>query len=599
MWYRIAQQTSLKSSLIIDPNQTQAVFTSPKGKDGYPLYPTVIVHLKFDNAIVKFWHNVKNEVESKIKTEIIPKILEDILEVFVKYPPGVLPKLTNNVPVNIISKCNHKYLPFAKGDAGEDISGQNSAGYYRSLEHFIMLEYTDIKRALDHELGHAFDRSNFFPGLIPGGESHTGYGKNNAAEGFAVAYDLLAQRGINYRFPIDDENSIKHNLILDHVADKIRSKGIENFKDFGTDIKYIVRTKNDFTPRKNLLGARITSLVGGFQSAYDRYQGDKGIFLNKLFNDKQIQNDIVAYINKIEFPFSITPATKEEINIALESFRKSTDKKLDDKNKVENDKLTARKKTPKDEKKYNILKSSRYLLPKSIKEFFVKNPKFSGFDDLEPKLFINEINASFINDPLVHASEEEYYASQDIINYFSNKNLIGNYAYEMDSFKKVLDKLIINIFPNLEFTNPEDYLFYDFHKSNDNSYELDIDAIRLKVVQVVNSDVNLKNLPDNRKNILIDNLIKAIQNYADYTKKLINQYETGNTGKFISNQFNTLLNRKDNLPLAKKAVDKLFLSNIPRKNLLFMRIYNNSKLSEEQKQELLNYYKAKQTQVGK
>ena len=126
----------------------------------------------------------------------------------------------------------------------------------------------------------------------------------------------------------------------------------------------------------------------------------------------------------------------------------------------------------------------------------------------------------------------------------------------MDSFKKVLDKLIINIFPNLEFTNPEDYLFYDFHKSNDNSYELDIDAIRLKVVQVVNSDVNLKNLPDNRKNILIDNLIKAIQNYADYTKKLINQYETGNTGKFISNQFNTLLNRKDNLPLAKKAVDK-------------------------------------------
>jgi hypothetical protein len=32
---------------------------------------------------------------------------------------------------------------------------------------------------------------------------------------------------------------------------------------------------------------------------------------------------------------------------------------------------------------------------------------------------------------------------------------------------------------------------------------------------------------------------------------------------------------------------------------LFMRIYNNSKLSEEQKQELLNYYKAKQTQVGK
>jgi len=189
MWYRIAQQTTLKSSLIIDPNQTQAVFTSPTGKDGYPLYPTVIVHLKFDNAIVKFWHNVKNQVESKIKTEIIPKILEDILEVFVKYPPGVLPKLTNNVPVNIISKCNRKYLPFMKGVSGEDISGETSAGYYKPTEHLIMLEYTDIKRALDHELGHAFDHRTFFPGLIPGGESHSNYGKNNAAEGFAVAYD--------------------------------------------------------------------------------------------------------------------------------------------------------------------------------------------------------------------------------------------------------------------------------------------------------------------------------------------------------------------------------------------------------------------------
>jgi hypothetical protein len=102
-----------------------------------------------------------------------------------------------------------------------------------------------------------------------------------------------------------------------------------------------------------------------------------------------------------------------------------------------------------------------------------------------------------------------------------------------------------------------------------------------------------------QKNKIINDLMVAIQNYSNSTRELINQYETGNTGKFISNQFNAFLNRRDNLPLAKKAVDKLFLSKIPRKNILFMRIYNNSKLSEGQKQELLNYYKAKQTQVGK
>jgi hypothetical protein len=46
--------------------------------------------------------------------------------------------------------------------------------------------------------------------------------------------------------------------------------------------------------------------------------------------------------------------------------------------------------------------------------------------------------------------------------------------------------------------------------------------------------------------------------------------------------------------IAKKAVDKLFTLKTPRKNLLFMRIYNNMNLAEKQKQELLNYYKSKQ-----
>ena len=52
-----------------------------------------------------------------------------------------------------------------------------------------------------------------------------------------------------------------------------------------------------------------------------------------------------------------------------------------------------------------------------------------------------------------------------------------------------------------------------------------------------------------------------------------------------------------NINVAKQAVDKLFTAKIPRRNLLFMRIYNNTGISEKQKQELLNYYRSKQAQV--
>ena len=107
----------------------------------------------------------------------------------------------------------------------------------------------------------------------------------------------------------------------------------------------------------------------------------------------------------------------------------------------------------------------------------------------------------------------------------------------------------------------------------------------------------MKKIDETRKNKVIDDLMISIRNYANNTIKLINQYETGNTVKYMTNQFNTFFNRNDNLSLAKKAVDKLFTSQISRKNILFMRIYNNSKLSEGQKQELLNYYKTKQAQV--
>ena len=595
MWYRLAQQSSLKYSLVMDPNKTTATFTSPVGKDGFPLYPTVNIILKFDDQVIKWWYKIHHTLESEIKTELIPKIMEDILDIFVKYPPGVIPKLTRNTPITIVSKCTNKYQPGIKDREGDDLSGKESAGYYNIVENFVALEYDAITEALDHEMGHALDSNGFFARIIPGGESHSNYGKNNSMEAFAEAYELLAYKGINYRFPNTDEKSIKNNLILDYVADKIKSKGLENFQDFGSQIKFNVRDKKN-KRRKNLYGARLTALVGGFQSAYDRFQGDKSVFLNKLFSDKQVQNDIVAYVNKSELAFFITPATNEEITLALESFKKSSDKKKDDSNTVKTDRFTSEKKESKDEE-YDLLTDYWRTLPKSIKDFLDKNPQLMKGGSLEKEQFIGQINNSFVNDVRVPVNRQQWLKGNGIISYFETNKLIGDYDLESESIGNILEKIIPNIFPNLKFNNPEDYLFYDFHKAEDNTYKLDENSVRQKLVQAVNSDKYLKKIDETRKNKVIDDLMISIRNYANKTIKLINQYETGNTVKYMTNQFNTFFNRNDNLSLAKKAVDKLFTSQISRKNILFMRIYNNSKLSEGQKQELLNYYKTKQAQV--
>lgn len=305
MWYKIAQQSLLKYTLVMDPNNTIATFTSPTGKDGYPLYPTVNIFFEQDNQIIKFWNKYFKLIETDLKTKEIPEIMQDILDVFVKYPPGVIPKLTRNTTINIVSR-----ITFEIGKTGDSHVDphSNPAGIYRMGDIYINKDH--IIKSLDHEMGHALDieknpLKKVFPFrnevLLPGAKSHSEYGTTNSQEAFAEAFELLAKKGIDYRLDPSEENT-RANLILDFVAEKIRSKGIENFKDFGSQIKFDVKDR-DNPERKNLYGARLTALVGGLQSAYDKFQGDKSIFLKKLYTDKQTQKDIAAYVSKQNLPF--------------------------------------------------------------------------------------------------------------------------------------------------------------------------------------------------------------------------------------------------------------------------------------------------------
>jgi hypothetical protein len=86
--------------------------------------------------------------------------------------------------------------------------------------------------------------------------------------------------------------------------------------------------------------------------------------------------------------------------------------------------------------------------------------------------------------------------------------------------------------------------------------------------------------------------MRAMQNYAAKTIKLINVYQTANTNEQLVEFFDKMFNRNNKLSLAKKAVDKLLMKKLPRKNLHFMRIYN-SDLNDNEKKLLLNYFNLK------
>jgi hypothetical protein len=571
----------------MNDNNSTITFTSPKANNGLPAYPAINIILKFDNNLISQIDKIFSFLDSELHITHVPKIMDSILDVLVKYPPGVLTELTNNTPINIVSEIGK--FPFF---------GIQPAGIYRPSTQKIYVEYDKIAHALQHEIGHAVDYSKFLPALIPGAQSHTQYGRTKAAEGFAEAYALLTEKGIDYRFPNTNKEKVSYNLLLDHVADVIKRQNLTGFKDFGSNIKFDSYSEGK-TP--DLEGARLSALVGGFQSAIDRYKGNKKEYIKKMSSNEQLKNDIVEYINKTQLPFAMNSAKPDEINFALQYITRSSNQKKDESKILEDLKTgkMVKKKTPED-KEYNFIESFRRYLPLSIKEFLDKNPHLSIKRKLNRTDYIGKINLSFQNDPRVPVSDDQYYIGKNIIAYLTSEKMIPEEDYLGEArYIVLLEKLIQNIFPDLNFNNSEDYLYYDFHQNKNGSFVLDLESVRQKVVQAVNSYVHYKKLDEVQKNKIINDLMVAIQNYSNSTRELINQYETGNTGKFISNQFNAFLNRRDNLPLAKKAVDKLFLSKIPRKNILFMRIYNNSKLSEGQKQELLNYYKAKQTQVGK
>jgi hypothetical protein len=113
------------------------------------------------------------------------------------------------------------------------------------------------------------------------------------------------------------------------------------------------------------------------------------------------------------------------------------------------------------------------------------------------------------------------------------------------------------------------------------TYTLDPNILKQKINQTLEQDNFTKNSLENVKQKIANDLYFKIMSLKEKYEKLI--------------QNNTKL--KITFQSAIKAIDKLMASNIKIKGPIFMRIYNLNEWSEQQKQELLNYYKSKQAQV--
>jgi hypothetical protein len=97
-------------------------------------------------------------------------------------------------------------------------------------------------------------------------------------------------------------------------------------EDFKKNIQLQNNSLSNATPYADLNNYRISTLIGGFQSAIDRFKGDKQAYGLDIISNKQKINDIVAYINKNQSEFFTKPATEEEIEAAKNYIKEKVDK---------------------------------------------------------------------------------------------------------------------------------------------------------------------------------------------------------------------------------------------------------------------------------
>jgi len=611
MWYRTAQKSNATyrwqttdggDALVIDSNAT---------KDGFKAQPTIFILFKIE----EYNQDVAFKKENLKQSEIID-IFRTVQNELFKYPPGwITERLGNNFQIQIV-------LDLKKSKKGQ------TEGYTITPGDYVVLRKDGINFAIDHEIGHALDMKRISKLPFSRFENKdfdmmkfllhekdgtymapTEYGNTNNAEAFAEAYKILANNGIKYRLPDTTKENIDQNRLFDYVEKFItEGKYKTKLQDFGNNLQF----GGDRT--SNIYNQRLQTIVGGFQNAIDRFSGDKQKYGISLIQDKQKIKDVVEYLNKTQSEFFTQPATDEEIKLAINYLKEKIDKKGYDQSQIRD--------RDREVRQFDLEPMSLEFAPKAIVDiidWMIKTPLVDIIDWKK-----KTPNKYFIELQNRQQASLGTQATQLLDNYFKNgskENLVPlneQQSQRLDDLREILEKndpsfktrdissdiyfQLINyggVFPPT-FSNPEEFLYYDY-QITPQGYTLDTNSVARKIKQsFLNPELEIIKVPENQKPLIEQQVMKMIQAHAVEYKKLLDYKQRDPKNpfpiEFIKNKFTPV----NYFELAKKAITKIinFASseylNPNTRNINFLRIYNNDLFNANQKQELLNFYRAEQ-----
>jgi hypothetical protein len=594
MWYRLAQQ-NLTYQWQTTPEGDAIVFQSGKAKNGLPAYPTIFVLFKGEKD--KYFD--KQPVSQQISDKDLTRIIQTVQNVLFKYPPGwLIERAGKNFQVQVVAKIT-RVIDYDNYSKGENL-GVTPIG---PKDPYVTVSVDGITEALDHEIAHVFDELRY-KSLPPAARAFlmtqkdgtymapTEYGKTNNTEAHSMAYEILAKKGIKWRFPNTSKEFIDNNRLLDFVAKEITQKGYKTqMQDFSDNIQ--LQSLKGKTQLENVDNLRISTLIGAFQNAIDKFTGDKNAYGFDLIKNKQKINDIVAFVNKNQTEFFVEPVSQEELKYSLDYIQEKLDKKDFSQNVVKENTLFTSSSSDIIEIGFLPRKIVEYLrnFKRDKENIFLANTASSKkpLDPQQRKNIADYMLTKISWEDLVNVDQ----ATQELYNQIrlnSNKSLPNKALKINQTFYNLIQ--LGGIFPEMQ--KPEQFLFYDF-KITPQGYTLDTNKVLSKIKQQL---AKQKNFTEDEKLSMEKELFIMIKTYSERYKQLVEYKERDPKNpipiEFMKNKFLP----KDYLSLAKKAVDEILTNKSDpfsgvRTGQKFMQIYNNEFLNQNQKQELFNYYTSK------
>jgi hypothetical protein len=613
MWYREAQNSNMNYRWQTTDEGDALVISSNKTKDGFVAQPAIFILFEIEglNKDIPF------KKENLKQTEII-NIFQEVQTELFKYPPGwITERLGNNFQIQIV-------LDLKKTKESQ------TEGYTSFPGEYVVLRKNGINYAIDHEIAHALDMKrisklplmNFDKDNIVGNYlfdqkdgtymAPTEYGKTSNAEAFADAFKELAKKGIKYRLPTTTKENIDQNRLFDYVEKFITSGNYKTkLVDFGDNIQLNANKKMKSVfdnPSNDFDNQRIQTIVGGFQNAIDRFNGDKQKYGISLIQDKQKIKDIVEYLNDTQSEFFTSPASDQEIKLALDYLKEKIDKK------------GYRQQGVKDRRRggnqYDYEPLTLEFAPKAIVDIlnwmgkttnikktpgnkyfvFLANGQKSTLSTQLTQLLDNYFkNGSREN--LMPLNEEQSIRLNALSDIFKKNDP----SFEIRDIASDVYVQLLNyggVFPP-SFSNPEEFLYYDY-KITTQGYTLDTNSVERKIKYVIiQLDGDLK-IPENQKPFVEQQVMKMIQVHAVEYKKLLDYKERDPKNPFPIEFIKNRLTPVNYFDLAIKAISKILtfpsynFLNPDTKNINFLKIYNSDLFNANQKQQLLNFYRSEQ-----